>query len=163
VSKRYKLINCLNAHDDFRDNKNNKNLDSFDVVELLNHYDELQNILVERDQKIADLETKLAEKERQVNVYACEIAFLDNKLADKYKEIDELEDKLHHYYEETLNKGTCGLCEHLRGEYKADFAIEQLEKVKTQCEFSITFASYEQEQRLYAFIDNQIKELKEGK
>ena len=63
----------------------------------------------DKDQKIADLEAKLAEKE---------------------KEIDKLEDKLHHYYEETLNKGTCGLCEHLRGEYKTDFAIEQILDIK---------------------------------
>ena len=41
-------------------------LDSFDVVGLLNHYDELQNILIERDKQIADLEAKLAELKEKV-------------------------------------------------------------------------------------------------
>lgn len=39
-------------------------------------------------------------------------------------------------------------------------AIEELEKLKAQCQFDITFADYEQEQRLYNYIDNQIKSLK---
>lgn len=39
-------------------------------------------------------------------------------------------------------------------------AIEELERVQVQCQFDITFADYEQEQRLYDFINNQIKELK---
>ena len=111
--------------------------------------------------KISYLETKLAEKERQVNTYACEIAVLDNKLAEKYKEIDTLEDKLHHYYEETLNKGICGLCDHLRGEYKADFAIAQLEKVK---DYTMKVEGYWGEMDyVQDYIDNQIKELKERK
>lgn len=59
MSKRFELINFLNAHDNFKDNKNNKRLDSFDVVELLNHYDKLQTLLVEKDQQIAELEEQL--------------------------------------------------------------------------------------------------------
>ena len=59
MSKRFELINFLNAHDDFRDNKNNKKLDSFDVVKLLNHYDELQTLIFEKDQRIAELEEQL--------------------------------------------------------------------------------------------------------
>ena len=81
-------------------------------------------------------------------------------LAEKEKEIDKLEDKLHHYYEETLNKGTCGLCEHLRGEYKTDFAIEKLEKVKDWIdkEVDVEYTRYIQ---IIDYIDNQIKQLKE--
>ena len=59
MSKRFELINFLNAHDNFKDNKNNKKLDSFDVVELLNHYDKLQTLLVGKDQRIAELEEQL--------------------------------------------------------------------------------------------------------
>lgn len=59
MNKRFELINFLNAHDNFKDNKNNKKLDSFDVVELLNHYDKLQTLLVEKDQRIAELEEQL--------------------------------------------------------------------------------------------------------
>ena len=123
----------------------------------------------DKDQKIADLEAKLAESESEADRYKNwhddvvernkqlkqelteniilleglrkfeeekkDIAMkrvyeLKQQLAEKEKEIDKLEDKLHHYYEETLNKGTCGLCEHLRGEYKTDFAIEQILDIK---------------------------------
>jgi uncharacterized coiled-coil protein SlyX len=112
--------------------------------------------------KISYLETKLAEKERQVNVYACEIAFLDNKLAEKYKEIDTLEDKLRHYYEETLNKGICGLCDHLRGEYKADFAIAQLEQTRKLVDELLDNCGNKQ-YKVWEIFDQQIKKLKEKK
>ena len=39
-------------------------------------------------------------------------------------------------------------------------AIEELEGLQVQCEFSITFADYKQEQRLYDYINDRIKELK---
>lgn len=51
---------------------------------------ELREDLQYRDNKIEDLQSQLAEKERQVKVYAHEIAFLDNKLAKKEKEIERL-------------------------------------------------------------------------
>ena len=59
MSKRFELINFLNAHDNFKDNKNNKKLDSFDVVKLLNDYDKLQTLLVEKDQQITELQKQL--------------------------------------------------------------------------------------------------------
>ena len=59
MSKRFELINLLNAHDKFRDNDNNKELDSFDVIDLLNCYDKLQILLTEKDQQIAELEEQL--------------------------------------------------------------------------------------------------------
>ena len=39
-------------------------------------------------------------------------------------------------------------------------AIEELEGLQVQCQFSITFADYTQEQRLYDYINDRIKELK---
>lgn len=39
-------------------------------------------------------------------------------------------------------------------------AIEELEGLQVQCQFDITFADYEQEQRLYDYINDRIKELK---
>lgn len=119
--------------------------------------------------QIADLEAKLAEmqneKDELISKYRYwrgECAELKQQLAEKEKKIDKLEDKLHHYYEETLNKGTCGLCEHLRGEYKTDFAIEQLEKVKETLYPELRF-DYSLYLRVMHTIDSQIKELKEGK
>lgn len=136
----------------------------------------------EQNQRMAELEQQLAEKDKliefyinsgkeqceeinkinhQALTYCDEIDNLTNQLAEKKKEIDKLEDKLHHYYEETLNKGICGLCDHLRGEYKADFAIAQLEKVKEWLEPK--YFDYEQIDYLTKIINLQIKELKEKK
>ena len=39
-------------------------------------------------------------------------------------------------------------------------AIEELEGLQVQCQFSITFADYKQEQILYDYINDRIKELK---
>lgn len=39
-------------------------------------------------------------------------------------------------------------------------AIEELEGLQVQCQFDITFADYKQEQRLYDYINDRIKELK---
>ena len=71
---------------------------------------------------IADLEAKLAESEetikylKGINRYdigemLTENVKLKQQLAEKEKEIDKLEDKLHHYYKETLNNGTCSIIE----------------------------------------------------
>ena len=66
MSKRFELINFLNAHDNFKDNDNNKKLDSFDVVDLLNHYDNLRILLTEKDKQIAELQKQLEEKEKEI-------------------------------------------------------------------------------------------------
>ena len=39
-------------------------------------------------------------------------------------------------------------------------AIEELEGLQVQCQFSITFADYKQEQMLYDYINDRIKKLK---
>jgi uncharacterized coiled-coil protein SlyX len=142
-----------------------------------------KSLKIEKNKQIADLEAKLAEKEHSIEMLnqhltdkAIEIERLGEELAEKEKEIDKLEDKLHHYYEETLNKGICGLCDHLRGEYKADFAISQLEKAKDSIlDFSNGywrfFIKNGEQYMLYSdlegclneYIDQPIKELKEKK
>ena len=48
------------------------------------------------------------------------------------KENDDLQDKLHSYYEQIMNKGTCGLCEYVRTDYKIKFAIEILDRVSQE-------------------------------
>ena len=53
MSKRFELVNFLNAHDKFRDHKNNKELDSFDVIRILNHY---EDVLTDWSGKISRLE-----------------------------------------------------------------------------------------------------------
>ena len=56
MSKRFEFINLLNAHDKFRDNEQCVEFDSFEAERTLNHYYEL---LVEKDQRIAELEEQL--------------------------------------------------------------------------------------------------------
>lgn len=63
MSKRFELVNFLNAHDKFRDNENKNDLDSFDVVEILNHYDKTLTEFIKKEvgqqNKIAELEEQL--------------------------------------------------------------------------------------------------------
>ena len=66
MSKRFELINFLNSHDYFKDNKNNTKLDSFDVVKLLNHYDKLQILLAEKDKQIAELQKQVKEQPKEI-------------------------------------------------------------------------------------------------
>lgn len=107
--------------------------------------------------------------EKIINKQHKQIADLEAKLAEKEKENDTLQDKLHSYYEEVMNKGTCGLCEHLRNEYKIDFAIEQLKQTKKLIEEKYTYDVEESdwavvyELDIDEIFDKQIKELKEGK
>ena len=79
----------------------------------------------------------------RLNEFVDKIADLEAQLAEKEKEIE---------YQESMKI--------LAVKNQNQKAIEQLEKVKTQCEFDISFACDEQEQRLYDFIDQQINELK---
>lgn len=133
--------------------------------------DSLQKALAEKDSRIEELESQFGyECECNAQFVDCqkENERLKQQLAEKEKEIDNLQDKLHHYYEETLNKGTCGFCEYLRTEYKTDFAIEQLEKIIN------IFEPYENEEKdtilcanngvsFLEYVEGKIKELKEGK
>ena len=94
MSKRFELINFLNAHDNFKDNDNNKKLDSFDVVVLLNHYDNLQILLTEKDLRIAELQKQL-EETKQTGSYQVmlmcqkENILLKQQLKNQPKEIIE--------------------------------------------------------------------------
>ena len=90
MSKRFELINFLNAHDNFKDNKNNKKLDSFDVVKLLNHYDKLQTLLVEKDQRIEELQKQLEEKDRLLQYGMTEIKKLHKRINDIVKRDEKL-------------------------------------------------------------------------
>lgn len=82
MSNRYELINFLNSHDKFRDTENNKDLDCFDIEEILNHYEEvlkdLDDLLCKyqvedledlenRLKNATDLEAKLADMTKKYN------------------------------------------------------------------------------------------------
>lgn len=160
-------IDCTGGILDLQDTKNMYCLNDSEICELLN----------KQARQIADLETKLAvsEKDRDVwkSMAKCgdkltekmrdEYQQLKQQLAEKEKENDELQDKLHSYYEEIMNKGTCGLCEYVRADYKISFAVEQLEKVKEYIESDKDWKVFAVIGLTKQFIDNQIKALKEGK
>ena len=139
----------------------------------------------DKDMEIEQLKHKLTESENKYidrkQFYVSEICHAKNtinnllyennefkqQLAEKEKEIDELQDKLHSYYEEIMNKGTCGLCEYVRNDYKIDYALEQLERVKNYIVtdekdmFGVTYLM--KSECVYEFIDQLIIEIKEGK
>lgn len=129
-----------------------------EVTEFLFATDEVQKVLKEKDQKISDLEAKLAEKDRQLKVMrelknrylnyykTCETecSQLKQQLAEKDEEIE---------YYKTLLKRQCDECKHNRD--KILFAVEKLEEVKH-------YAQHIQG-GLINYIENQIKQLKEMK
>ena len=109
MKSRYELKNILNHKDKFRDNENKENLDSLDVVRILNHYDKVLTEFIkkhtEQQDKITDLEAKLAEKEVElelarntsINTNKMDIIHLQaenlelkQQLAEKEKEISQL-------------------------------------------------------------------------
>ena len=96
--------------------------------------------------QFADLEAKLAEKERQL------------KLAE------ELLIKQEKEYDEQLEKQTKIYYKHLKekDQDKISFAIEQLEKVKENIHYLLSF-DYNLLSKVNEQFDNQIKQLKEMK
>lgn len=106
------------------------------INNLLEENEQLRQQLAENESKRKSLEEKikwLSEENEE--------CFIDGQ---KYNELREQKDK-------EIAK--------LKQSQK-QFAIEELERVQVQCQFDITFADYEQEQRLYDYINNRIKSLK---
>jgi hypothetical protein len=118
VSNRFQFINYLNAHDKFRDNENKEDLDSFDVTRILNHYDKTLTEFVKRDteqqNKIADLEAKLAEKEE-------EIKQLNNRILFSQSQAPK---------EQILNILGSQCIQYNPDKAKIDYAVEQLEQLR---------------------------------
>ena len=113
--------------------------------------------------KIEELEKLLNAKEKMKTQSLKGFEKLKQQLAEKEKENDELQDKLHSYYEQIMNKGTCGLCEYIRTDYKISFALEQLEKMKKTLLYDKNFYFSNWQQEISEVFDNQIKQLKENR
>ena len=134
------------------------------------------NLYIEKDRQIADLEIKLTqskmsesfEKEKKDNAFKL-IEELKQQLVEKEREIERI--KINYVGGlQNANKATRIFKEEY---YKADqdkisFAIKQLEKARTQ--FRTKYTWYEETHRVcektddfVIWLDNQIKELKEGK
>ena len=112
-------------------------------------------------------DNQIKAKEKEVNTYAKEIVFLDNKIKLLERENQQLKqqlaekDKQIDYYQSLL-KRSCDECNIKLKTIKTNFALEQLEKVKEKAlHFYVNDAP-----ELTSFyvdvkeIDNQIKSLK---
>ena len=80
-------------------------------------------------------------------------------LNQQYKQIKELKEQLSTATMLMCSKENVLLKQQLK-QAQNKKAIEELEGLQVQCQFDITFADYEQEQRLYDYINDRIKELK---
>lgn len=82
--------------------------------------EELLKIFKEQDQKIAELEAKLAESEK----------FMQDNGFNNFDELDNYIQNIHFHYDEVKNKGTCGLCKHLENEEIGELKQQLAEKEK---------------------------------
>jgi light-regulated signal transduction histidine kinase (bacteriophytochrome) len=132
-------------------------------------YEAIVNLLNQQNKQIADLEAKLAEKEKEIEnwrymyegvMQSCHNGIEENNrleklLAEKDEQINMLEE--HKFYADNIIQSYADKCKN-HNQDKISFAVEQLEKVKLY-----------NRQRAYNYmpltnyIDNQIKQLKEGK
>lgn len=121
------------------------------------HTDDIVELLDEKDQNIADLEAKLAESEEK-----CKKAYQEGLLQkqfDKDMEIEQLKQQLAEKDKEIEYQESMKI---LAVENKNKKAIEQLEKVKENIHYLLSF-DYNLLSKVNEQFDNQINELKEMK
>ena len=140
-------------------------------------------ILNEQDKHIKDLEAKLAESEKNykdarelgieqfhslkeiINSSQEEVDKLKQQLDEKEKELSEYVKIVDDLHKQLSDK--CDFCDKTKDQDKILFAVEQLEKVKNYMitdEKDMFGANYLMNSvYVLEFIDNQIKQLKEGK
>ena len=144
----------------------------YDIIyeELRKAYDkneELKQQLAEKNAEhellIDDFEKETENLKKQIKQerdarkrFAEAVKELIQELAYKEQEIEDLR-----FMERNIFPLVEDLGEKVHQE-KIDFAIKQLEFIKTQCEFTISFADDEQEKRLFDIINRQIEEIKKG-
>ena len=119
--------------------ENNKNKAKNCAIQMNNQAKEITRL----KQSNKDLMRVICNTKRERAKKGREICKANNYIVAKDKQIPELQKE-----NQQLKQS------------QKQLAIEELEKLKAQCQFDITFADYEQEQRLYDYIDKQIKSLK---
>lgn len=123
---------------------------------------QLREDLCRKDKQIADLQHKLKVTEIALNKMS-NYAINDN---DLYDLVIDFNIENGRYDEDHFGIDTCDVVKKYKVENQQlkqaqnKKAIEELEGLQVQCQFDITFADYEQEQRLYDYINDRIKELK---
>ena len=93
----------------------------------------------DKDRKIADLEAKLAEKEKEISEYVKIVDDLHKQLSDK-----------------------CDFCDKTKDQDKISFAIEQLEIARKLIDELLDNCG-DKQYKVWEVFDNQIKQLNEGK
>lgn len=118
----------------------------------------LADLLNKQDKQIKELEEQLS---TATMYHGCEA--LVNELKQKNQQLKQQleETKQNCNYQVMLmcQKENILLNQQLK-QAQNKKAIEELEGLQVQCQFDITFADYKQEQRLYDYINDRIKELK---
>ena len=135
----------------------------------------LHTTIYNQDQKILDLEAKLAESEKKI-LELQEDSIRDNQiyneqLAEKELVLDKILTEIHtncysglnivKFKEMVLNDLGSVAIKH--NQDKISFAVEQLEKVKGKIQHNILFVNCDDYVNVIEEIDNQIKAIKEGK
>lgn len=158
-----------------------------DEIGMFVDYVAMNKIIKDQSKQITDLETKLAESERKLEEYEkcnCKECMTDyeknlnqiidkflneniklkQQLAEKEKEISNLKGLVNERDKQIKNLKTNKkrVVEH-KNKVKIDYAIEQLEKVKSVINTSVRDDHIIWDFDIKAHIDNQIKQLKEGK
>ena len=143
------------------------------------------SLLNKQDQQIADLEAKLAESEKQrqhlkdwldneiltsvdnesyyatINEYEEEVKKLKQQLAEKDEEIAYLTKQVKKFNNEAQKYFEDAYCNDFHNQDKIDFAVEQLEKVKSA--FGLINSKLDKVETIKEYIhyiDHQINELK---
>lgn len=132
-------------------------------IEELNKEHEIILGFQEYEKKIADLEAKLAESEKEriyFHSYGCEYVKEIKKLEQQLAEKEQSFDWIYSKWQECVERQT---------KSKTEFAIQQLQRVKEVCENSKNQVDYEyytdcwttavDKDRLFIEIDQIIKEL----
>lgn len=120
-----------------------------------NNNEEIAKVQSVKDKKIADLETKLAEKDSEIEI-------LNVRITTMQEDIDYWEKQLAE--SENLLKDIAKNEKSFSNQDKIEFAIAELEKVKEFLINSVAWWGYKSDGvSPTEFIDNQIKEIKEMK
>ena len=142
-----------------------------DIWNKLKDKTKMIDYLIESKKQITDLEAKLAESEEQIwalenqklHAHNC-LNKLKQQLAEKEREIKDLEKEVDDWCHKIMRQGTHHSLELSKAREKANqdkisFALEQLEKVKEHND-NLVCDDEDYYNYITAFIDNQIEELK---
>ena len=170
---------CNNCYNElYKDHKTHISLDKMWLKLAQSFRDDNEKL----QDKVADLEAKLAEKDKAIEnwqtmyesvMQTChndkeEIERLNKQLEEKEKEIEYLTKQVKKFNNEAQKYFEDAYCNDFHNQDKISFAVEKLKETQIYVDNQhFMNARYKCEKKVYAdiwnFIDNQIKQLKEQK